>query len=193
MIGSPLPPDTKEEVLSILRKSPIQRGLEGLPVTMDEIAVKYHMSPATVSLWNRMSVHSVRVDLPVTLEEAKPPAEVKKKIGRPLKYDYQSYLRSRTREIDEALISKALSGHVNAIEQFNKLLGRLTDKSEVKIGPINAQEFIKRNLEAERELRDRGYRVLRADGPGVADVPGERPILPEPVRVDSEREHGETD
>ena len=45
------------------------------------------------------------------------------------------------------------------MELYTKLKGRLVEKHEVKVGQLTADEITKRNIEADRQLRDAGYRV----------------------------------
>jgi len=71
---------------------------------------------------------------------------------------------------------------------FAEMYGLRTDKSEVKVEiGLSADEITRRNLEAERRLREEGYRALPR--PGVEEVQGISPLLSNEIRLDSEQEH----
>ena len=68
------------------------------------------------------------------------------------------------------------------MELYARMEGLLTDKSEVKVKlEYDADEIARRNLEAERQLRESGYGVWKG-GYGVAEVPTERPLLLKDLR-----------
>jgi len=72
---------------------------------------------------------------------------------------------------------------------FAQMHGLITDKAEVKVEiGLTADEITKRNLEAERQLREEGFRALPR--PRVEEVPGISPLLHDEVCLDSESEHG---
>ena len=86
-------------------------------------------------------------------------------------YDSEAYLRDRTPEADKALLQSMKNGNSSAIKLFYQLLDRLVEKKEEKIEiGLSADEIARRNLEADRQLRDAGYRVEK--------VQKESPILP---------------
>ena len=71
---------------------------------------------------------------------------------------------------------------------FAEMYGLRTAQSEVKVEiGLSADEITRRNLEAERRLREEGYRALPR--PGMEKVPGISPLLHDEVCLDSESEH----
>ena len=72
--------------------------------------------------------------------------------------------------MEQAIYQKGLDGTVKAQELYARLKGKLKDEIEVTIG-LSADEIARRNLEAERELREAGYRM--------EEVQEEPPLLSE--------------
>lgn len=161
-----------EEALAVLKKSPIQRQMDSLPVTLAEISQTYGVPLDTVT---QMNEGTASVSIPM----------VKNKGGRPKNSDYDSiaYLRKSTKEIDDALIREAKKGKVTAIEHFNRLLGRDIQRTEVNIG-LSPTELYRRNLGAADGLRELGYRIAGGTGQNLEDVEAEFTLLP-----DAERKH----
>jgi len=142
----------EEEIKELLTISPIQRAGEGKPVSLEEIASKFNLPLSVVQDMNDEFGY-YNVD-----------KEEKSKRGRPVKYNPGKYLISEMEAIDVALIGKAKAGNVKAIEQFNKMLDKITGKEGKRDDTLTPQDIYRRNIEAERDLRQMGYRVKRADG-----------------------------
>lgn len=162
------------EVKALLRITPLQREMDGLPVTLDEISERY----------------KVPVSVLMELGKRSLPVKVADKRDKDIRYNSKKYLANRMKEIDDALIKEALSGKMTAIVEYNKLLGRVVEKSEVKVGAITREEIIRRNLQAERDLKELGYRVKRADGQVLENESSESALLSDGVCSDTEQEHG---
>ena len=95
----------------------------------------------------------------------------KQKSNKDEAYDSNKFLEERDGRIDAALIAACEKGSPKALELFFKLRGKLVDKvkADVTIG-LSADEIARRNLQAERDLRDAGY--------GVAEVQDKPLLLP---------------
>jgi len=91
-------------------------------------------------------------------------------------YNSQAYLEGRKAEVDRALVEACLRKNSQALRTFYQRMGLLTEKTEVDIGIISADERARRLSRAHRELREGGYRVV--------EVPGEPDILSEDIRED---------
>ncbi len=101
-----------------------------------------------------------------------------KKLGRPKvdpNYNSEKYLNGRTRVVDEALIKACDRGSGVALTTFYKLNKRLVEQQEIKVG-ITADERIRRELEAERELKQ--WEQGGVGGQGTSEVSEEPPLLP---------------
>lgn len=97
--------------------------------------------------------------------------------------DWKKYLQSQKLIAAKHLVGEVQQGKVTAIEAFFKLLGEFIEKTEHKVElGLSADEIARRNFEADRQLRDGGYRV--------AEVSEKPPLLPEQVCVDNKQEHG---
>lgn len=99
-------------------------------------------------------------------------------------YDSQTWLEKRTPDADRALLEAIQNGKVGAFELFYKLLDRLKDKSETEIRfGLTADEVARRNLEAERQLREGGF--------GVAEVLDESALLSQDIRENQGQQEGD--
>ena len=86
--------------------------------------------------------------------------------------------RKTSEEKDEELVLKALKKmavddhNASAAKFYLQAIGKFEEKSETKVKlELSAEEHARRNLEAERRLRDSGY--------GVEEVQKEPPLLSE--------------
>ena len=156
-----------DDVENVKSMSILERGLLGLPVTDEEIAEEYDVPEGVVGTFSK--------DKPERKSRAK--------------YNSKKHLDERTREIDDVLISKALKGDMRAIELHTKLTDRLTDRVDVKVG-LSKEDFVRQQIEAQRELIGRNYRIRSADGENLGNEQSERPLLPDGTCVDTESEHG---
>jgi len=96
--------------------------------------------------------------------------------------DWKQYLHSQKLVAARALVREIQNGKVTANEAFWKLLGEFIEKTEHKVElGLSADEIARRNFEADRQLRDGGYRVEE-----VSEKP---PLLSEQVCVDNKQEH----
>jgi len=88
-------------------------------------------------------------------------------------YDPDTYLADSAKVVDAALIKACERGSPGALKAYYQITNRLVEKSENINIDISGDELTRRNLEAERRLRDMGY--------GVEDVQEKPPLLPEDV------------
>ena len=77
-------------------------------------------------------------------------------VERKSKEASQGWLKGKGHEINEALIQSCKGGNAQSLKLFFQLTEQLVEKQEVKIG-LNADEIARRNLEADRQLREGGY------------------------------------
>jgi hypothetical protein len=89
-------------------------------------------------------------------------------------YDPENYLNVSAGKVDKALIRACERGSPGALKTYYQITNRLVEKSENINIDLTADDITKRQLEAERRLRELGYRV--------EDVPDEPTLLPEDVR-----------
>ncbi|KKL91443.1 hypothetical protein LCGC14_1894640 [marine sediment metagenome] len=73
-------------------------------------------------------------------------------------YDSNDWLLNRTAEADKALLDSLSKGSPASLKLFYQLMDRLIEKQEIIHG-LTADETTRRNLEADRQLREDGYRV----------------------------------
>ena len=90
------------------------------------------------------SASSLEAELGISLD--RPPKK---------KYNSEEYLEKQVKDIDASLIQACESGKVEALKIYYQLTKRLVDKRENKlIVEISADEFYRRNTEAERRIRE---------------------------------------
>lgn len=89
------------------------------------------------------------------------------------KYDSEEGLRSRTEDVDLALLAACKDGNAQALKLYFQLTNRLIEKQEINVG-LTADERIRRELQAEREIREWERRMA---GQGTEEVPKEPPLL----------------
>ena len=96
-------------------------------------------------------------------------------------YNSQDWLESKGIDADRALLEAVQAGKPEAIRTFYLLTKRLKQQNEsgVKI-ELTADEVTRRNLRAEKELREGGF--------GVEKVPDESALLPKDIRENQEPE-----
>ena len=95
---------------------------------------------------------------------------------------WKAYLQSQKLVAAKHLVEEVKQGKVTAIEAFFKLLGEFIEKTEHKVEfGLTADEIARRNFEADRQLREGGYRMEE-----VSEKP---PLLPKEVCVDNQQEH----
>lgn len=161
-----------ERAKALLDMSPQQRLADGLPHTLKQISQSTHLGIK---------------DLELIQAGIEPEPREQKKTNK--NYDTIEFLMSHIKEIDAALVANAANGDVRCIQEVNKLLGRITDKSEVSIG-LNPEERYKGLFEAERELQregfNRGGKIQR-----LAEVSDVSALLPSGEGLHPEQEHGE--
>lgn len=98
--------------------------------------------------------------------------------------------KKRRQEIDKAILDSAKKGNAQSQKLAKQLAGELVEKQEIRIG-LTADELTRRNLEAERQLREAGFNIRRDDGHRMAQVQDESSLLPGQVCLDSESQHGQ--
>ncbi len=91
------------------------------------------------------------------------------------KADAQGWLDEHWLEVVQYVFESAKKGNAQSQKLFAQLAGKLIEKSEVKIG-LSADEITRRNLEAERQLREQGF-DRRGNGLRVEEVKEELPLL----------------
>jgi hypothetical protein len=89
-------------------------------------------------------------------------------------YDPEGELFKNYQKVDKALMKACERGSPGALKIFYQLTNRLVEKTENTNLDLTADDITRRQLEAERRLRELGYRV--------EDVPDEPTLLPEDVR-----------
>lgn len=128
-------PSYKKQVFyDWLSKSPSERD----PFSQKDLAKKLGITESTLINWKKEKANA-RIMAPEEKE-----------------YDSIAYLRGRSPEADKALITSCLSGNASSLKLLKQLLGDLVEKTEVTLG-LTADEIARRNLEAERQLREGGY------------------------------------
>ncbi len=167
----------------LLRMGILERGLQGLPVKLPEVAeyTGFHIN----------TVMQTQRDLPKLLarleaEDGVVVAEVEEK--KRAVYSLEDGLEegmSEDQEYNQVMtnlfkLSKRSSG---AAKIWLQARGLLVEKQEIRHG-VTADDITREQIRAGRELREQGFT-------GIPEVPAERTILPDEVRVHSEREHGE--
>ena len=85
-------------------------------------------------------------------------------------YDSDQWLAGRTPQADRALLKACEGGNAQALRTYYQLTKRLIEKQEIIHG-LTADETTRRNLEADRQLREDGYRV--------EEMPEKPPLLSE--------------
>lgn len=146
-----------------------ERFKRNLPVTQEEYAEKNQVSTRQLSNWK------AEYD---KVQSEKYHIEAEEDSGD---YDSAAWLLTRTPNADKALLKAMQGGSPAALKLFYQLLDRLTEKSEHKVKlELNADEITRRNLEAERQLREGGY--------GMAKVPNELPVFSQDIRENTGQE-----
>jgi len=69
----------------------------------------------------------------------------------------EEYLDKNDGVVDDALVKACKRGNAGALKLYYQLTNRLIEKSEVKVG-LSADERARRNLQADVELLDSGYK-----------------------------------
>ena len=137
------------------------------PRTKKAFALEHGVVEQTLTNWDKKTDH---IDLDRQLNDL--PVEEQIKVFRSLMFK----------------IVQNPNAHSTDRKLFADMYGLITDKSEVKVEiGLSADEITRRNLEAERRLREEGYRALPR--PGVEEVQGLSPLLSNEIRLDSEQEH----
>ncbi len=101
-------------------------------------------------------------------------------------YDSKAYLRSRSQEVDEALLEACKKGNANALKVYKQILGELVEKSPIEVKIYNATD----HFEAYREAEQRVSKLRRGAQRDISLQP--RPVLlSKEIRVDTEQEHSQ--
>jgi len=140
---------TDYEIATVLAMTPVERVANGLPVSTGDIAKHFGVG--------EKKVLTIRHNLSGELNGAV--AKIWQKTEEQLR-----------KEIEQFLYIAASKGNPNSAKILAQMKGWLIEKSEVKIG-LSADEIARRNLEADRQLREGGYRVEK--------VQEESPLLPD--------------
>ncbi len=164
-----------DKVKELLKISPIERGMMDEPVSLEEISLKYNIPISIVEELNKGDI--VKEEKVVEVDEEKD-EEVEEEdkelpkvrgINKGEKYDAKRHIKRNLPQVTKALLKKAIAGNVNAATLAYKIMGLITEKNEIKIEAPTREEIMRRNLEAERDLRKLGFRVKRADGQVLED------------------------
>lgn len=148
---------------------PEERFKHHLPITYEEYAEKIQVSTRQLSNWKAEYDKVQSEKKTVGVDDYTPG-------------DWKQYLQSKKLEAAKRLVEEVQNGKVTAIEAFFKLLGEFIEKTEHKVEfGLTADEIARRNFEADRQLREGGYRV--------AEVSEKPSLLPEQVCVDNQQEH----
>ena len=144
----------KAEFLKLVELTPIERGLNNLPVSPQEMADHIGVHVATIYGWQKEYKEWGEITIPKTDEEEREELII---------HLYQESLQPNC--------------PANKIELMGRMRGWIKNEpQEIKL-VISADERARRNLEAERELREAGYRM--------DEVQEEPTLLPEKLRLDS--------
>jgi len=164
--------------------SGVERVVRGYPLTYEEMAEKLNISADTLQNWEDDFYAGKYVPIKdkernLTTMEQVASRETKKIRDRTRKNDKAAgefetaeYLRKHSKQIADAIIMGCKAGNAQAMRLAKQLTGELVEqsKTEVVIG-LSADEIARRNLEAERQLREGGYRMEK--------VQKEPPVLSE--------------
>ena len=140
---------------------------ERLPHSKAEFARQHGISVQTLCYWDKKDA----------------PADISKRIA-------DLSVEEQIKIFDRLLFAIIQNPHATAKDRelFGKRYGLLVEKKEAKVEiGLTADEITRRNLEAERRLREEVYRALPR--PGVEEVQGISPLLSNEIRLDSEQEH----
>ena len=170
--------ETKYRAARILALSPTERALQGLPLTLTDIAKLVGVTPGTVSAWKQK--------LPEILDEMRG-MENRQQVLERLEKD-KKLRRIAERNLgpqdiaevtDNEKLALARKVYEDAMRQGAsasekdvaiKMLGMLIDQKGTRRSGLTADEIARRNIEAERELSE-WRSARRMAGQGVEEVP----------------------
>ena len=144
----------KAEFLKLMEMSPVERGMNKLPVTPQEMATHLDVHVSTIYGWQKQFKDGDWFKQEKSDEEQKVEAL----------YKLQEEVMTGT------------NVPANKWETFFKLKGWYEPKQEIRVG-LSADEIARRNLLAERELRESGF--------GVEEVSEESGVLSKELRLDT--------
>jgi len=171
--------ETKYRAARILALSPTERALQGLPLTLTDIAKLVGVTPGTVGAWKQ--------NLPKIIDEMRK-MENRQRVLERLEKD-KKLRRIAERNLgpqdiaeitDDEKLALARKVYEDAMRQGAsasekdvavKMLGLMLDQRGVKRSGLTADEIARRNIEAERELSE-WRRARGMAGQGVEEVPG---------------------
>ncbi len=145
-----------------------------LPITKKDFAKTQDVTLETMRAWDKWELAQKLGDN-LTLS-----GEVEKYLDTEGNFDMKKYLNTKKKELADAIHEASQKGNATAQRIEAQIIGELVEKSEQKVTlELSADEYARRNCEAERRLREQGYRV--------ADVPEEHPLLSENLRKGKRR------
>ena len=170
--------ETKYRAARILALSPTERAMQGLPLTLKDIAKLVGVNPGTIHTWKE--------NLPQILDEMREQEEKRWVIERLEKDKKLRRIAERNlgpqdiAEVsEEEKLALARKVYEDAMKQGAsasekdvavKMLGLMIDQKGVRRSGLTADEIARRNIEAERELSE--WRSARGmAGQGVEEVP----------------------
>ena len=102
-------------------------------------------------------------------------------LGEPLSYDSIAFLKTRTREADEALILAVNAGNPTAQKIYRQVIGQLVEKAETThIFEVSADEHIRIAREADKRISE-----LSGAADGTQGLQPKSSLLPEKIRPGS--------
>ena len=134
----------KKRAFKIFQMSPVEAGAQGISSSLYGIAKEVGASMPTISQWRKEYNEIV--------------ARGDKVIINSDEFDPLVYLKERNKDITEGIVKGARAGNAQMAKLAKQLLGELVEesKTEITIG-LSADEISRRNLEAERQLREGDY------------------------------------
>jgi len=158
----------KAQIMPVLSLTEKERSEKGLPIMTAELAKYFDVTPGLITRY--------RLEVPRYLKEQ---TEKKRERDRLERGDEEEKVESEVNNLLDHLYEEAMKPNATAgkMELYLKARGRLVEKREDRIVvELSADEIARRNLRAERELRESGYRV--------EEMQEELLILPKNVRKD---------
>jgi len=158
-----VPPKLKQkrEAFDWFELSPDERFRKRLPFSQPELAAQLGVKPELIPKWRK------------EWEDYK----ASQTVSEDSDYNSAAFLNGKSKVADEALIAACEMGKADALRTYYQITRRLIDQRiEYKV-ELSADELSKRNIEAERQLREQGLlQRLR-----VEEVPKKLPLLSENI------------
>jgi len=174
----------EDRVRKLVGMNPMDRSNEGLPFTLEDIAISTDVPLSIVEDINRECGFGVVVR-DTSVEEPREEEPEKKKSSHG--YNSTAWLKKRTEEADKALMVAVNSGKAEPLKLFYQLTGRnIVEKTDVT-HHFGADDIAKLHATNNRYLRENGY----VEVPGVGQVRSESTLLLPEVRADTGQAEGD--